>query len=93
MQTATAIKITYKQPIGLYEDAVKQLFPDGEHAAEGNIFHWVEETSDGFIVHDVWTSQEAFEAFVAESLAPLGMPEPDAVEVKPVYNYLIGAEV
>lgn len=93
MTPAIAIKITYSQPIRLYEDAVHQMgFDSGEHTAPGNLFHWVEETDDGFVVHDVWTDEAAFNAFREGTLAQLGMPEPVKVEATPVYNYLVGAD-
>lgn len=89
MTPATAIKITYNQPIALYDEVIGRLgFQDGIHSAPGCLSHWVERTEDGFVVHDVWTSEEAFNEFVEGTLMPTGMVAPDKVEVTPAYNVL-----
>ena len=37
---------------------------------EHELFHWAAKTEGGFRVVDVWTSEEAFEKFEAETLRP-----------------------
>ena len=74
------------------DKAVEHLgFSDGVHSAPGILFHWVEATDNGFVVHDVWESEDQFNTFVAERLVPmaaeLGMAEPKA-EVTAVDNHL-----
>lgn len=91
MNKAVALKITYNIPIGRYEQAIEELgMAEGVHDAGGAISHWVEETPQGFIVHDVWERREDFDRFVEERLSKIDMPPPDEVQETPVYNYLVG---
>jgi hypothetical protein len=89
---AIAVDITYtRSGMDTYHKASKQMgFTDGEHPGAGILFHWVEATDDGFIVHDVWESEDQFNAFVEEHLLPmseaLGTEEPQ-VEVRAVEAY------
>ena len=74
-----------------YHKASKQMgFVDGEHPGQGILFHWVEATDGGFVVHDVWESEEQFDAFVEEHLAPMavavGMEEPE-IEITAIEGY------
>ena len=50
--------------------------------------HWCEQTDTGWIVHDVWESEEAMQAFLASRIGPLGIPEPTRVEMTAVHNVL-----
>jgi len=65
-------------------------FPGGEHPAPGILFHWVEAVEGGFVVHELWESEEAFTGFLEEHLLPmsaaLGTEEPD-VDVRSVASY------
>src|SRR5215208_4836100 len=65
-------------------------FAGGEHPAPGILFHWVEPVARGFVVHEVWDSEEQFDEFVDEHLRPmsaaLGTEEPD-VRVRAVASY------
>jgi len=69
------------------------LLPGGP-AAPQELFHWVTKTDDGFRVFDVWESQEAFEEFAAEKLAPpyqeVGVPQLPEIQFYRVHNYLTG---
>ena len=80
---AIAVDITYSRSgIDTYHKASKHMgFNDGEHPGPGILFHWVEAIEGGFVVHDVWESEEQFNAFVEEQLVPmaaaLGTEEPE----------------
>ena len=89
---AIAVDMTYTvSGMDTYHKASKQMgFTDGEHPGAGILFHWVEATHEGFVVHDVWESEEQFNAFVDEHLMPmslaLGTEEPE-VEIRAVETY------
>jgi hypothetical protein len=89
---AVAVDITYtRSGMDTYHKASKQMgFAEGEHPGPGILFHWVEATDSGFIVHDVWESEEQFNAFVEEHLVPmsvaLGTEEPE-VQIRAVEGY------
>jgi len=76
-----------------YDDILKLLGMSPKGKAEpGTLFHWVTATQSGFQVTDVWESQDAFEKFGADRVAPfaqqLGFPNPPTVRVFDVHNYL-----
>ena len=89
---AIAVDMTYsRSSIDTYHKASKHMgFADGEHPGEGILFHWVEATDGGFVVHDVWESEEQFEAFVDEYLGPmstaLGTEEPE-IQITAIHGY------
>ena len=89
---AIAVDITYSRSgMDTYHKASKHLgFADGEHPGPGILFHWVEAIDGGFVVHDVWESEEQFNAFVDEQLVPmaaaLGTEEPE-VRITEVQGY------
>ena len=62
---AVAVDITYSRSgMDTYHKASKHMgFADGEHPGPGILFHWVEAIDGGFVVHDVWESEEQFNAF------------------------------
>lgn len=68
--------------------------PGGTHVSPGLIFHFVEQTGDGFRVTDVWNSVEEFEEYAREQVAPallaVGAPAPIRIEVAPIHNYVKG---
>ena len=89
---AIAVDITYtRSGLDTYHKASKHMgFADGKHPDQSILFHWVEATDEGFIVHDVWESQEQFDAFVQEHLVPmsaaLGTEDPE-IEITEVEGY------
>ena len=89
---AIAVDITYSRSgMDTYHKASKHMgFADGEHPGPGILFHWVEAIDGGFVVHDVWESEEQFNAFVDEQLVPmaaaLGTEEPE-VRITEVQGY------
>jgi hypothetical protein len=89
---AVAVDMTYtRSGIDTYHKASKHMgFAEGEHPGAGILFHWVEATAGGFVVHDVWESEEQFNAFLDEYLDPmsaaLGTEEPD-IAIRPVDSY------
>ena len=89
---AVAVDMTYSRSgIDTYHKAAQHLgFTDDEHPGEGILFHWVEATAAGFVIHDVWESEEQFNAFFEDQLAPmasaLGTEEPEVV-VTEVYGF------
>jgi len=65
-------------------------FAGGEHPARGILFHWVEPVARGFVVHEVWDSEEQFNEFLEGELLPLsvalGTEEPE-ITVRSVEHY------
>jgi hypothetical protein len=89
---AVAVDMTYTvSGMDTYHKVSTQMgFAGGEHPAPGILFHWVEAVPGGFVVHEVWESEEQFDEFVDEHLRPmsaaLGTEEPD-VHVRAVASY------
>jgi hypothetical protein len=56
-----------------------------------SLFHWVTATENGIRITDVWETQEAFEAFAAESIVPnvaaVGIEGAPAVTYHEVHNH------
>jgi hypothetical protein len=76
-----------------YDDVVNRMgFEPRGAGGPGALFHWVTKTPDGIRVTDVWETQEAFEKFAEEKIAPItqavgvqGQPETTYFDV---HNYL-----
>ncbi|MCU1504027.1 MAG: hypothetical protein JWM12_3381 [Ilumatobacteraceae bacterium] len=89
---AVAVEMAYTvSGMDTYHKASAQMgFTGGRHPAPGILFHWVEAVQGGFIVHEVWESEEQFNAFLEEHLQPmsaaLGTDEPE-VAVRAVASY------
>ena len=89
---AIAVDMTYTvSGMDTYHKACTQMgFAGGQHAAPGILFHWVEAVEDGFVVHEVWESEEQFDEFLDAHLQPmsaaLGTEEP-TVDVRAVASY------
>ena len=89
---AVAVEMTYTvSGMDTYHKASAQMgLPDGEHPGPGILFHWVEAIDGGFVVHEVWDSEEQFNTFLEEHLQPmsaaLGTEEPD-VDIRAVHSY------
>ena len=68
-------------------------FAPGGVGPEDAHFHWATATDDGLMVTDVWTSDEAFQAFAAEKIGPftaeVGLDEPK-IRRHEVHNHLTG---
>ena len=65
------------------------LKPQGP-GPKGILFHWVQQTENGFRVIDVWGAREDFEKFAAEQIGPFseeaGLAQP-AIQFFDAYNY------
>ena len=89
---AIAVDMTYTvSGLDTYHKASAHMgFSSGEHPAPGILFHWVEAVEDGFVVHEVWESEEQFNEFLDDHLRPmsaaLGTEEPD-VDLRAVASY------
>jgi hypothetical protein len=89
---AIAVDMTYTvSGMDTYHKACLHMgFASGEHPAPGILFHWVEPAEGGFVVHEVWDSEEQFYEFLEGELQPLsialGTEEPE-VTIRPVENY------
>jgi quinol monooxygenase YgiN len=89
---AIAVDMTYTvSGMDTYHKACAQLgFADEQHGAPGILFHWVEAVDGGFVVHEVWESEEQFEEFLDGHLEPmssaLGTEQPE-VDVRPVASF------
>ena len=89
---AIAVDMTYTvSGMDTYHKASAQMgFAGGQHPAPGILFHWVEVVEGGFVVHEVWESEEQFDEFLEEHLQPmsaaLGTDEPE-VHVRAVASY------
>ena len=89
---AIAVDMTYTvSGMDTYHKASTHMgFGSGEHPAPGILFHWVEAVDGGFVVHEIWESEEQFNEFLEEHLQPmtvaLGTDAPD-VDVRPVASY------
>lgn len=89
---AIAVDMTYTTSgMDTYHKACRHMgFTDDEHPAPGILFHWIEAVEGGFVVHEIWESEERFDEFVQEYLRPmsaaLGTEEPEVV-VRPVSGY------
>jgi hypothetical protein len=57
------------------------------------LFHWVEDSADGVVIHEVWADRAVWDQVLIEFLLPaasiLGLPLP-TVRVRTVAGYLIG---
>lgn len=89
---AVAVDMTYTvSGMDTYHKACTHLgFAGGEHPGPGILFHWVEPVLGGFVVHEVWESEEQFNEFLQAELQPLsialGTEEPE-VTVRSVESY------
>ena len=89
---AIAVDMTYTvSGMDTYHKACAQMgFAGGEHPAPGIVSHWVEAVEGGFVVHELWESEEHFAEFLEQHLLPmsaaLGTEEPE-VDVRAVASY------
>ena len=89
---AIAVEMTFTvSGMDTYHKASAQMgLNASEHAPPGILFQWVEATDGGFVVHEVWDSEEQFDVFLEEHLQPmsaaLGTDEPD-VDVREVHSF------
>ena len=65
---AIAVDMTYTvSGMDTYHKACAHTgFPGREHPAPGILFHWVEAVEGGFVVHEVWESEDQFAEFLEE---------------------------
>ncbi len=61
--------------------------------ADGGISHLAGPVDGGWLIVDIWESNEAFQRFLADHLGPasakVGVPQP-SVRTFPVYDYFTG---
>ena len=74
---AVAVEVAFHGPSATMENYNKSLklmgtSPGGKHPDPSCLFHWATESGGGVHVTDVWKTKEAFEAFDAAKLGPLG---------------------
>ncbi len=76
-----------------YDEGIKQLEATGEGNPPGRLFHTAAKKGDGYLVVDVWESEEAMERF-ARNLMPvleqMGSPMVEP-QVYPVHNIIKGS--
>ena len=78
-----------------YDQVVKNLEAAGHGQPSGRQFHVAARKGTGYVVTDVWESQEAWDRF-SQILAPLlqqvgSGPEQQSVQTLPVHNVIKGA--
>jgi heme-degrading monooxygenase HmoA len=78
-----------------YDQVIKQLEAAGHGQPPGRQFHVAAEKGTGYVVTDVWESQEAFDRFfqILEPLLQQGgsRPEQGSMQILPVHNVIKGA--
>ena len=78
-----------------YDQVVKNLEAAGHGQPSGRQFHVAARKGTGYVVTDVWESQEAWDRF-SQILGPLlqqvgSGPEQRSMQVLPVHNVIKGA--
>ncbi len=78
-----------------YDQVIKQLEVAGHEHPPGRQFHVAARKGTGYVVSDVWESQEAFDRFF-QILGPLlqqvgSGSEQQSVQILPVHNIITGA--
>ncbi len=78
-----------------YDQVVKQLEAAGHGQPPGRQFHVAARKGTGYVVTDVWESQEAFDRF-SQVLGPLLQqvrrePVQSSVQFLPIHNVIKGA--
>jgi len=78
-----------------YDQVIKQLEAAGQGQPPGRQFHVAARKGTGYVVTDVWESQEAWDRFfqVLEPLLQQGGREPEesSMQFLPVHNVIKGA--
>jgi hypothetical protein len=85
---AVAVDMTYTvSGMDTYHKACAHMgFAGGEHPGAGIVFHWVEPVQGGFVVHEVWESEEQFTSELQPLSIALGTEEPE-LTVRSVESY------
>lgn len=78
-----------------YDQTIKQLEASGHGHPPGRQFHVVAQKGTGYVVTDVWESQEALDLFM-QTLGPLlqqvgSSMEQQQIQILPVHNIIMGA--
>ncbi len=78
-----------------YDQVIKELEAAGHGQPSGRQFHVAARKGTGYVVTDVWESQEAWDRF-SQILGPLlqqvgSGPEQRSTQVLPVHNVIKGA--
>ncbi len=78
-----------------YDQVIKELDATGHGQPPGRQFHVAARKGTGYVVTDVWESQEAFDRFfqiLGPVLQQVGSgPEQQSVQILPVHNVIAGA--
>ena len=80
--------------IGVYDKVMKQLEGAGYANPPGRLSHVAARKGDGYLVADVWESQEALDTFfhtLGPMLAQHGSTGVKPAEIYPVHNTIKGA--
>ncbi len=78
-----------------YDQVIKELEAAGHGQPSGRQFHVAARKGTGYVVTDVWESQEAWDRF-SQILGPLlqqvgSGPEQRSMQILPVHNVIKGA--
>ncbi len=78
-----------------YDQVIKELEAAGHGQPSGRQFHVAARKGTGYVVTDVWESQEAWDRF-SQILGPLlqqvgSRPEQRSMQILPVHNVIKGA--
>ncbi|MBA3529684.1 MAG: hypothetical protein H0T91_10335 [Propionibacteriaceae bacterium] len=78
-----------------YDQVIRQLEAAGHGHPPGRQFHGAARKGTGYVITEVWESQEAFDRFfqiVSPLLQQVGSrPEQQSVQILPVHNVIKGA--
>ena len=93
-KVAVGVQVEFKgMTLDQYDEAVKRMgFEPRGAGAPGSVFHCVAKTADGIRATDVWETQEDFEKFAQEKIAPIakevGVQSQPEIQYFDVHNYL-----
>ena len=79
--------------LGNYDKVIKQLEESGQGHPSGRQFHAAARKGNGYLITDVWESQEALDRFF-QTLGPLleqAGARLDPPQIYPVHNLIKGA--
>ncbi len=80
------------ESLAIYDQIIKQLEATGHSHPPGRISHTAVRKGDGYLVADVWESQEALNQFFQQVLGPLmqqaGTSGGRGPEIYPVHNLI-----
>ena len=83
-----------EQMLAHYDQVITDLKAAGPEHPPGRLFHVAARKGPGYVVTDVWVSQEALDRFF-QTVGPLiqqagGDPEQQVMQILPVHNVISG---